>query len=80
MGAAVFVDVVHSILHAVDHLNAALQLPILRPQRLHLRWAESQIGCKLGACVDFHLRESNGTIYQQNNQSIKKLAKRIVLF
>ncbi len=57
VGAAVFVDMVHSILHAVYNLDAAFQVPILCPQRLHLRWAESQIGCKLGACMDLHLRQ-----------------------
>lgn len=41
VGAAVFVDVVHSILHAVYHLNAALQVSILCPQRFHLGRAES---------------------------------------
>lgn len=41
VGAAVFVDVVHSILHAVYHFNAAFQIPILCAERLHLRWAES---------------------------------------
>lgn len=41
VGAAIFMDVIHSVLHAVHHLNAALQVPVLCPQRLHLRWAES---------------------------------------
>lgn len=41
VGAAVFVDVVHSFLHAVNHLNAAFQVPILCPQRLDLGWAKS---------------------------------------
>ena len=31
MGAAIFVNVVHSFLHAVHHLNAALQVPIFCP-------------------------------------------------
>lgn len=40
VGAAVFVNVVHSVLHAVYHLNAALQVPVLCSERLHLRWAK----------------------------------------
>lgn len=40
VGAAIFMNVVHSLLHAIYHLNAALQVPILCPERFHLRWAE----------------------------------------
>lgn len=71
MGAAIFVDVVHSFLHAVYHLNAALQVPILCPQRLHLGWAESQIRCKSGACMDLHLRKK-GTMISNNIMKQKK--------
>lgn len=55
VGAAIFVDVVHGILHAVHHLNAALQVSVFRPQRLDLRGAEGQVGGKPGPSVDLDL-------------------------
>lgn len=55
VGAAVFVDVVHGVLHTIHHLNAALQVPVLCPQRLHLRRAKGQVGGKPGASMDLDL-------------------------
>lgn len=36
VGAAIFVNMVHSFRHAVDHLHAALQVTVLCPHRLCL--------------------------------------------
>lgn len=55
VGAAIFMDVIHSLLHAVHHLYTALQISILSPQRPHLGGAEGQVRCKLGTGVDFDL-------------------------
>ena len=55
VGAAVLVDVVHGVLHAVHHLDAALQVPVLRPQGLDLRRAEGQVGRELGPRMDLEI-------------------------
>lgn len=36
VGAAIFMNMVHSLLHAVHHLHAALQVTVLYPQGLCL--------------------------------------------
>lgn len=56
VGAAVLVNVVHGVLRAVHHLHATLQIAVLRPQRLGLRWAERQVGSKARPGVDLYLR------------------------
>lgn len=55
VGAAILVNVVHSLLHAVHHLHAALQVAVLCPKGLNLRWAECQVGGETRACMDLHL-------------------------
>lgn len=55
MGAAVLVNMVHSFLHAVNHLHAALQVTVLRPQRLRLGWAEGQVGSESRASMNLYL-------------------------
>lgn len=59
VGAAISVDMVYSLLHAVHHLDAALQIPVFCPQRLDLRWAKGQVGGEPGASVDLHLKGSH---------------------
>lgn len=56
VGAAILVNVVHGVLHAVHHFHTTLQIAVLRPQRLGLRWAERQVGSKARACMDLYLR------------------------
>lgn len=58
VGAAVLVDVLHSLLDAVHHLHAALQVAVLGPQGLGLRRAEGQVGGESRASVDLYLRSS----------------------
>lgn len=52
----VLVDMLHSLLDTVHHLNAALQVPILCAQRFHFRRAECQVRCKPWASVNLHLQ------------------------
>lgn len=56
---AVLVDMFNSLSHTVHHLNAACQVPIFSAERFHFRGAEGQVGGKLGAGVNLHLRQQN---------------------
>lgn len=57
VGAAVLVDVVHGVLHAVNHLDAALEVAVLCSERLHLRRAEGQIGGETRTSMNFYLKK-----------------------
>ena len=57
VGAAILVDVVDGLLHAVHHFYAQFQVPVLSSERLHFRGAEGQIGGELWACMNLHLEQ-----------------------
>lgn len=81
VGAAVLVDVVHSVLHAVNHLDAALEVAVLCSERLHLRRAEGQIGGKPRTRMNLNLkkRKSVTTDYLFYEQWAAKYSSLLVL-
>ena len=61
VGAAVLLDVLHGLLQAVHHLQAALQGPVLGAQRRGLRGPEGQVGREARPRVDLHLNTHTHT-------------------